>query len=344
MPPHPFLALLPAAAAFGDPRYFTDRRVPSNVPGVDLKVPDFDVLFEQLREVSPLADQAFAEAAPGGLPALRGGGERHRWKTVAANPARPLSRIEKIDDFQGKATPLLRFRASLTGPKKQRGYCFSDLISDLELRKQWDATLAVVQEDYCSADLADVAGYLRPDQGTPARFGIGYVKTKQSVVSPREQLTLCGLQLFPSGASVLWGVELEEDQDHLFPTESQPKRVQRSTSHLFCNTIVPRGEGDGFDVEYLVQIEVGGLPGWLTGPAVVDTIKKLFRFADGYFADGLKEGGGDGALARRLAALPDEEAGGAGPGEEPRELSSAAVADAISDGVLDRRQALLMPP
>ena len=80
---------------------------------------------------------------------------------------------------------------------------------------------------------------------------------------PRNQLTLCGLQTFLSGASILWRTELEEDQDYLFP-ESQSQRVGRMTSHLFCSTIVPHKD-DAFNVEYLVQLEVGGLPGWLTG-------------------------------------------------------------------------------
>jgi hypothetical protein len=133
-----------------------------------------------------------------------------------------------------------------------------------------------------------VAAHLRPDQGTPARFGIGYVRTKQLVVLPREQLTLCELQTFPSVASILWGIELEEDQDYLFP-ESQPRRVDQLTSRLFCSTIVPRKD-DALNVEYLVQLEVGCLPGWPASPAVVEMIKKMFQFADGYFRSGSEEG------------------------------------------------------
>ena len=33
-------------SAFGDPKYFTDNYIPSNKPGVMIKVPNFDVLFE----------------------------------------------------------------------------------------------------------------------------------------------------------------------------------------------------------------------------------------------------------------------------------------------------------
>lgn len=33
-------------SAFGDPKYFTDNYIPSQEPGVMIKVPNFDVLFE----------------------------------------------------------------------------------------------------------------------------------------------------------------------------------------------------------------------------------------------------------------------------------------------------------
>ena len=150
--------------------------------------------------------------------------------------------------------------------------------------------------------MKEIDSYQANKYGETSLFGIGYVKSKQSVVSPREQLTMCGLQVFPSGASVLWGIELEEDQNHLFPVE-QPRRQPRSTSHIFATTIIPTGD-DTFDVEYVMQIEIGGFPGWLTGPIVIETVKKMFRFADGYFKGGLD---GTGDLAKRLALFPDED-------------------------------------
>ena len=48
---------------------------------------------------------------------------------------------------------------------------------------------------------------------------------------------------------------------------------------------------NAFNVDYLVKLELSGLPGWLTGPAVVETIKKMFWFADGYFRSRFEEGG-----------------------------------------------------
>jgi hypothetical protein len=120
---------------------------------------------------------------------------------------------------------------------------------------------------------------------------------------------------------------LEESQNHLFP-ENQPKRVPRSTSHLFATTIIPT-EDDTFDVEYVLQLEIGGFPGWLTGPVVIETVKKMFRFADDYFRGGLA----DGALAKKLASIPDD-------------LNGIARFDSTdqSNEVLDKKQTLLMPP
>ena len=197
------------------------------------------------------------------------------------------------------------FRSSLTGPSntKQRAICFSELVSTGDLRQRWDATNAIVDTIYNAANLKELEDIQEHKYGELALFGIGYVKTKQSVVSPREQLTLCGLQHFPkSGAAIVWGIELEEDQNYLFPKE-QTKRQPRTTSHLFSTTLIPTGEYT-FDVEYVLQVEIGGFPGWLTGPVVAETVKKMFTFADGYFKSGLEE---DGELAKRMALFPKEE-------------------------------------
>ena len=101
------------------------------------------------------------------------------------------------------------------------------------------------------------------------------------------------MQHFPSGAAIIWGVELAPPQNCLFP-EGEGK-CPRTTSHLFSATLIPTGEGT-FDVEYVLQIEIGSFPGWLTGPAVADAVKRMFAFAD----KGFKEGG---ELTNRLKAL-----------------------------------------
>ena len=91
---------------------------------------------------------------------------------------------------------------------------------------------------------------------------------------------------FDSGATILWGTELEESQNHLLP---DGQRHTRAKSHLFAATLAPTGP-DSFDVEYLLQMEVGGgLPHFMTTPALTDTVKKMFEHAKTYF------GGGEGS-------------------------------------------------
>ena len=218
----------------------------------------------------------------------------------------------------------MRFRSTFHGPQKRRGETFADVFSTQELRHQWDITNDVVDQIYYG-DLTELKQLQDKKYGTPSMFGVGYVKTLQSVVSPREQMTLCGVQNFQSGASIVWAVELEESQNHLFP-EDQPKRVARSTTHLFATTIIPTGK-ETFDVEYVLQLEIGGFPGFLHSPVVCETVKKMFRFADIYFKSGLTD---DGDLAKKLASFSDEE-------------SSMSDLIEMSD-VLEKEQTLLMPP
>ncbi|KAL3774631.1 hypothetical protein ACHAW5_009574 [Stephanodiscus triporus] len=323
---------------FGDPRFFTDKYIPADKPGVALKLPNYDVLFDEISKVSPLARQALSESNPLGIKAINNTSDVYKWKVMADSSCRLVSHIDKIDNFQKKGVPLVRFRSTLHGPVKKRAECFSELISVANLRHKWDPTSDLVETVY-SADVKEVDKFLGNKYGETSMFGIGYVKSKQSVVSPREQLTLCGLQIFPSGASILWGIELEEDQNHLFP-KVQTKRQPRSTSHLFSTTIIPTGN-DTFDVEYVLQIEIGGFPGWLTGPIVIETVKKMFSFADEYFKGGLE----GGALAKRLSLIADEET----PPSPfffatPRVSDHNESSESSGHAVLDKEQTLLMTP
>ena len=290
-------------AAFGNPKYFTDKCIPADKEGVMLKVPNFDLMFDEIMKVSPLAKQALTEDKPGGIKAIDDSADVYKWRVTDNNPQRLVSHIDKIDNFQKKGVPIVRLRSTLKGPTKKRAECFGELISSVELRSKYDPTCAIVDTIYSAANLKEVEELQLSKYGKPSLFGIGYVKTKQSVVSPREQLTLCCLQNLPSGASVLIGFELPEDQNHLFPEASHSARTPRSTSHIFATTLIPTGE-DTFDVEYVLQIEIGGFPGWLTGPIVIETVKRMFAFADGYFKSGFDEGGD---LWKRLALFPDEE-------------------------------------
>lgn len=362
-------SVAPRAAAFGNPYYFTDQYLPSTRPDVRLKVPKFDVVLDDVRKASPLAWQVLTQHSPGGLAAIDDVADEfwngrdatgriepdvYRWTVLEKNPERPVSRIDAIPNFMGRGPPLQRFRATLRAPAQQQGFCFSELVSETALRTQWDATCASVDQLHSAADLtqvrelqarclrestlrcgkdSDILGY-----GEPLLFGIGHVRTKRSVVSPREQLTLCGLQRFPSGATITWGIELEEDQNHLFPAD-QPNRRPRSTSHLFAMTTAPRREDPTlFDVEYVLQVEVGGIPTWISSPLVLDAVKKMFRFAEGYGRSGFEEGG---ALARRLAALPDDAVGAAA--EDDAESAEGVTPD-DADVLAEAREAQPQTP
>lgn len=315
--------------AFGDPKYFSDKYIPANKPGVELKVPQFEAFFDEICKISPLAKQAMTEDKPGGLKAIASSADVYKWKVSEDNPNRLVSHVDKIDGFDKKGEPLLRFRSSMTGPAKKRAELFSDLVSVTEMRQRWDATNAMVDTIYSAADMKEVEQIQDHKYGKVLLFGIGYVKTKKTVVSPREQMTLCGLQEFPSGASITWGVELEEDQDYLFP---EGKRSPRSTSHIFSQTLIPTGENT-FDVEYCIQLEVGGFPGWLSGPIVVDSIKKMFNFADKYFKSGFEE---DGELAKKLALIPDDDSDAA-------EVEEEEPSDSQDVNILEKCMTFLMP-
>lgn len=180
---------------------------------------------------------------------------------------------------------MIRFRSSLLGPCA--GEYFGRYIMDLEERKKWDDQIANVQdihtvEDIDSANIAMGFGAY----GDCSRMGVGYALTKPSFgITPREQMFLYGLQDFADGACLIWGTELDEKYDYMLP---QGERHTRSKSHLFSATLVPTGE-NSFDIEYVLQLEVGGVPGWLTTSPIVSTVKNLFETTAREF--GKAEGG-----------------------------------------------------
>lgn len=237
------------------------------------------------------------------------------WKTIEKNPRKTVHSIEKIDNFNGQGAPLLRFRSTLTGPCI--GECFANFIMDLDQRRQWDTQIADVTELYPVHDLdsANIAmGFGR--YGDCSRLGVGYCLTKAGLgISPREQLTLCGIQDFchdgadnndddddeSSGAScVIWGTEMADKRHNdLFPPGTG--RHTRAKSHIFATTLTPTSDTT-FDVEYVLQLEIGGsLPTWLTTPIVIDSIKSLFRTAEAFFADDRKGSGLDRYLQDKAA-------------------------------------------
>ena len=155
---------------------------------------------------------------------------------------------------------------------------------DLEERERWDPQILEVDEIYPiydteAANLAMGVG----KYGDCNKLGIGYCQTKSNiVVDGREQLTLCGIQDFATGSTLIWGTEMEETHNHLFP---DCERHTRAKSHLFSTCLVPTGP-DSFDVEYVLQLEVGGnIPAFLTQPILVETVKSLFNHARKVFLD-----------------------------------------------------------
>ena len=182
---------------FGAPRFFTDKYTPSlpvsssgrnaDKPGVMLKLPNFDVLFDDIAKVSPLAKQALTEDKPLGIKAIDPTDDVYKWKLLGDSASRLVSHVDRIDNYNNKGLPLVRLRSTLHGPLKKRAECFSELISVPNLRHKWDPTSDLVDTVY-SADVKEIDIFQNYTYGETSLFGVGYVKTKQSVVSPREQL------------------------------------------------------------------------------------------------------------------------------------------------------------
>jgi hypothetical protein len=206
------------------------------------------------------------------------------WSNIASKSKQVVHQIDKIDNFQNLGCPILRFRSTMSGPCV--GLVFANFIMNLSERQKWDPSIKDVYEAYPIQDL-DVANVLMGfgKYGDCSRLGVGYCQTKSYLAVPgREQLTLCGIQDFPDGSCVIWGTEMEEWHNHLLPGAgtADAKRLPRSKTHLFSTTLVPTGP-DSFDVEYVLQIDVGGLPTWLTTPILIETIKGLFQHGQDFF-------------------------------------------------------------
>jgi hypothetical protein len=242
------------------------------------------------------------------------------WKVVDSSKS---LRIDKIDNFAvserhslegspSSSPPLLRFRSTLQGPCL--GECFAGFIMDLNQRQKWDRQVDQVYEAHSVTLNLDLVREIQRqerrnqqlqgqencrllDWGTCVRIGVGYCRTKSGFVSPREQLTLCGIQEFDDGSWLIWGVEMDRNRhDPMLPPHRGGKRPTRAKSNLFCTTLTPRpttaaateGGQQGplsFDVEYLLQLDIGGkIPGWVAGPVVTDNVRQMFSCARSFFA------------------------------------------------------------
>jgi hypothetical protein len=262
------------------------RTAPSKIEGVEIELPNFDELFGRIQQVSPLARVAMRRAQSndkrGFLAADYDEFPEMKWRTIENNKKRTVHKIEKIDNFKGLGAPILRFRSSLKGPCVSEA--FANFIMNVDERSKWDPQIADVRELYPIHDLdaANIAmGFGK--YGDCSRLGVGYCQTKAAFgVSAREQLTMCGIQDFQDGSTIIWGTEMEEWHNHLLPGSEKDRHV-RAKSHIFTTTLIPTGE-DSFDVEYVLQMDLGGgLPNFLTTPVICDTVKSLFKYAEKFY-------------------------------------------------------------
>jgi hypothetical protein len=200
-----------------------------NQDGVDMNIfPDLDALFGQIQNVSPLAKMAIGNEqnhfGPSfdvegssarystryrGFEAVAGSDHDQMWKTIETNRRGPVTRIDRIDSFNGLEAPLLRFRGSLEGPCEAD--LMASLIMDLEERSKWDIQIEDVYEALSFHDLAAANAAMGFAYGDCYRLGVGYCRTKKNLgIDAREQLTVCGINRFSDGSRMIWGVELDE--------------------------------------------------------------------------------------------------------------------------------------
>jgi len=285
--------------AFNSPLFVQDaptslKPVPSPAKtktGIEIELPDFDELFGRIEKVSPLAHLAM-QNRDGGFFAIDEESTPNKdlkWKKVEAKSKNIIHKIEKIDNFQNLHAPLLRFRGSLKGPLSANA--FADFITNIHHRKRWDVQIDNVQELYPVQDLNEINELINHDKyGICSKLGVGYCQTKKNfVIDSREQLTMCGIQRFPAtGAAIIWGTEMEDRHNYLFPKNTE--RHTRARSHLFCATLVPTdAEEDTFDVEYVLQLDSGGnLPTFLTTPVIIDAVKCTFKYAKEFYEGGFE--------------------------------------------------------
>jgi hypothetical protein len=160
------------------------------------------------------------------------------------------------------------------------------------------------QHNSGSSGPTNAASAAEVDLGECVRLGVGYGRTKRAMgITEREQLFWFGMQEFGGcGAYILWGQEVDDDNDDnknnknkqsaataaaaLWP-EGSPKHT-RAKSHLFSATLIPTSETT-FDVEYVLQMEIGGqIPKFLTTPVLVETVKNLFKVASDELGSGIE--------------------------------------------------------
>ncbi|GMH48531.1 hypothetical protein TrLO_g4560 [Triparma laevis f. longispina] len=257
--------------------------------------------FSSLKKVSPYAAHALTPISytPDLDPTLVTEFEPDlQWQTIEShskNTNKPCYKIEKARF--GPGVEVLRFRSKIQGYADSKK--FADMIMTTAERSKWDEQL---DEVYQSHEIGVERFKSVGEWGECRMLGVGYCKTKKAVggmISPREQLTICGI-LEGIGGSVIWGVEAPPQLDHLFP---EGERKVRASTDLFGTTLIQ--QGDHFEVEYVLKLDIGGkVPGWTTGPVVVKTVKELFKFAKDKF--GREREVGEEMVRKRVEMVREE--------------------------------------
>mmetsp|Transcript_67753 Transcript_67753/g.195890 ORF Transcript_67753/g.195890 Transcript_67753/m.195890 type:complete len:323 (+) Transcript_67753:97-1065(+) len=255
---------------------------PTKDQNEEIELPNFDELFARIQQVSPLSRTILEDDIDNskGFDAIdKSWSPDLKWKVVESKKNRLVKSVEKIDNFQGLNAPIVRLRASMEGPCD--GEAFANFIMNLDDRKKWDAQIDNVYEAYTIDDLDMANMAMGFSYGDCSRMGIGHCKTKANLgIDAREQLTICGINDFEDGSCIIWGTEMEDRHDYLFPPG---ERTTRARSHIFTTSLTPTGPNT-FDVEYVLQLEIGGrIPTWMTTPIVIDNCKKLFACAQKFY-------------------------------------------------------------
>lgn len=284
-----------STALFPEATSARQQTFPTKDQGEEIELPNFDELFGRIQQVSPLSRLVLQDRPEGparGFAAMdKSSSPDLKWKRVEANQRRLVHEIEKIDNFQGLSAPILRFRSTIEGPCD--GEAFASFIMDLENRKKWDAQIDNVYEAYTIDDMDMANMAMGFNYGDCSKMGVGHCLTKANLgIDAREQLTICGINDFDDGSCIIWGTEMEDRHNYLLPPG---QRVTRARSHLFSTTLTPTS-ADSFDVEYVVQLEIGGsIPIWMTTPIVIDNVKKMFDCVQKFYKNT------DGELAKFMA-------------------------------------------
>jgi len=218
-------------------------------PGPNSCTPN-SAAFEMIRELSPYSTHALSPLKDPDF-FLKEPVEILPWKTIEHKPHRSTGvySVQTLPSYC-PSSQLLRFRGRVPG--RVDAPLFSSLLTTVAHRKKWDVTVSDVYK------VADV-GYSPPLPGTPEECGVGYCRTVKALgglVTPREQLTLCGVQS-GIGGSLIWAFELPSEytdaSEGLWP---DGKRLQRASTDVFSAALVQRR--GFFEVEYVLSLDVGG--------------------------------------------------------------------------------------